>query len=62
MDNDEKGKVTKVIKDLVAAENRYKDGLSDERWTDAEMAQNKRQARENAISFLKSIDIDVKGL
>ena len=53
--NENEVKLVKVIRKLVNAENRYKDGMSDERYTDAEMAQRKREARDLAVSTLHNL-------
>jgi len=62
MDEMMQDELVAVIKDLVAAENRYKDGISDERWTDAEMASRKRTARDNAIAVTKKLGYDILDL
>jgi hypothetical protein len=54
--------LAEVIKQLLRAENRYKDGMSDERWSDAEMAANKRAARDNALITLRAIGYKTEGL
>lgn len=48
-----------AIQDLIAAENRYKDGCSDERYTDHEIATRKRVARDAAIDVTKVLGFDV---
>ena len=40
---------------VIDAENRYKDGGSDDTWTNQEMAQRKNEARSNGIKLLKDL-------
>jgi hypothetical protein len=54
--------LVEVVKMFLRAENRYKDGHSDERWSDAEMAANKTKARDMALSTLKAMGVETKGL
>lgn len=56
---DKMAELVDVVKKLVAAENRYKDGRSDERYTDAEMAARKREARDNAIAVTKKLGYNI---
>lgn len=56
-------KLVRVIHDLVAAENRYKDdykdGDHDQKYSDAEMAARKRVARDNAISVTRELGYNI---
>lgn len=55
MANENEVRLVHVIRKLINAENRYKDGRSDARYTDAEMANRKREARDLAISTLRKL-------
>lgn len=54
--------LVEVVKMFLRAENRYKDGFSDERWSDGEMAANKTKARDMALATLKAMGVETKGL
>ena len=54
--------LTEVIKQLLLAERRYKDGYSDDVFSDAEMFANKLAARENALITLRAMGIKTEGL
>ena len=55
MTNNE-ARLVEALKAVIDAENRYKDGCSDERWTDAEMAGRKRVARDNGLALVKEME------
>lgn len=48
-------KLIHALQAMMNAENRYKDGSSDERYTDSEIASRKRDARDNALQLLKEV-------
>ena len=54
--NKEEQKVTllaQAVVDLIDAQNRYKDGRSDEMWSDVEMAERKTKAREMGLRLVR---------